>query len=268
MALNEKLKPINQDHSIKEAVIALFLANPLIKPERFQTLIESEFKNTFQRFEPLSQFQFQLNTQQAVENITPQFRANAGFKFSSFLKGKNEKVLQGINEPGRTFISYHSLNYLRWETFLNDFIDVIKIVSTLSQDLFVTAVSVHYIDEFIWVDNTQIDLKYLFNTETKYFPKNFFESTVNNYILTTESKTVTGNYIDRLELNIDHNIGKTINISHNVSQILDDTHSLNDLLSGTQFSKILNEEHIHNKEILGSILSNEAQNLIHLKRQS
>jgi hypothetical protein len=43
----EAISPINKDHSIKEAVISLFLANPIIKPERFQKIIENEFKDKF-----------------------------------------------------------------------------------------------------------------------------------------------------------------------------------------------------------------------------
>jgi len=49
------ISPISNEHFIKEVVISLFLANPIIKPERFQQLIETDFKDKFQKFEPLSQ---------------------------------------------------------------------------------------------------------------------------------------------------------------------------------------------------------------------
>jgi hypothetical protein len=118
MSLEEKLKPINKEHSIKEAVIGLFLATPIVKPSRFQELIEKEFSSIFQQFEPLAQFQFQVKPQPGNLNIQPGPQNDVGFKFTSFKKGTPEKILQGFNDSGnsRNFISYHTLNYTRWDT--------------------------------------------------------------------------------------------------------------------------------------------------------
>ena len=63
MSISEKIQPIKKSHSIREAVISVFLQNPIIKPERFQSLIDGEFKDIFQQFDPLSQVKVQIKSE-------------------------------------------------------------------------------------------------------------------------------------------------------------------------------------------------------------
>lgn len=265
----EAISPINKDHSIKEAVISLFLANPIIKPERFQKLIENELKDKFQKFETVNQFQFELqNTVGRTPTLNQQFLQNVGFKFLAFDRGENVRVLQGINEKGRNFISFHELDYKRWRSYYDEYINVLKIISKFHPEFFVTAVSLHYIDQFLWNSVEKIDLNLLFDESASYIPKGFFDSTLNNYSIVFEKKIDDNIFIDRLEIKVDHQIRPMITISHNVTQPLSDITSLSELLESVMFSKVLNSCHSHNKEILADILTKEVKSKINLNRSN
>jgi uncharacterized protein (TIGR04255 family) len=267
MNINELIQPINDKHSIKEAVISIFLANPIIKPERFKQLIESNFKDKFQKFETVNQVEFQLqNDGNNPPTLNQQLLPNVGFKFIAFEKGESVKVLQGINEKSRNFISYHSLNYDRWNDFYKEYLDVLKSLSELHSDFFVTAFSLHYIDQFLWNGALPIDLASIFNNEANYISKEFFASKLNNYSIVLEKENKHGIYIDRIEIKVDHVIKPMITISHNVTQPLKDIMSLNELLESTLFSEILNICHLHNKELLNDILTENVVELIKLKK--
>jgi len=93
--LATKVKPVNETHSIKEAVISLFLANQILKPERFNELIKTSLKEKFQLFEPIIQFQFEVKNPLATSATTPKPEVlnNIGFKFTSFYNGAPATVL-------------------------------------------------------------------------------------------------------------------------------------------------------------------------------
>ena len=65
---------------------------------------------------------------------------------------------------------------------------------------------------------------------------------------------------------MDHDIKPMITISHNVTQPLMDIIALNELLESDLFPEILNKCHLHNKELLNDILTEEVVNLIKLKK--
>lgn len=54
------IRPVSGNHSIKEVVITLFLSNPIMKPERYESLIKNEFRDKFHKFEKVNQVQFQF----------------------------------------------------------------------------------------------------------------------------------------------------------------------------------------------------------------
>jgi len=269
MSLEMTISPINKDHSIKEAVISLFLASPIIKPERFQQLIENDFKDKFQEFENVNQLEFQFqNIVGSPPTLNQQVLPNAGFRFLAFEKGINVKVLQGINEKARSFVSYHSLNYTRWKQFYEDYSNVISTISKFHPEFFVTAFSLHYIDQFLWLSEKEIDLDNIFNKDVNYIPNEFFNSSVNNYSIITEKDLDGYSHIDRLEINIERKVRPMITVSHNVTRPLNDVIQLKDLLVEDKFSKILNACHLHNKEVLFEILTPEVKDIINLKLDS
>jgi|GEM_PF-2665929 hypothetical protein len=109
------LKPFAGSHSIKEAVIALFLASKIMKPNEYESLIadENQLGKDFQQFEVLNPTQIKFEG----PNVSILKGENAGFKFTGFDKGKPEKILRGINEENRFFYSFHLFNYKNWNLF-------------------------------------------------------------------------------------------------------------------------------------------------------
>ena len=264
--LRTVLKPVSDKHSVKEVVITLFLANPIIKPERFEALIKDKFKDKFQKFEKVNQVQFQLKGKEggSIESTPPSILENVGFKFQRFEEGKMVTALQGVNELLRNFISYHSLDYLDWDLFLPDFKIVLIEVANFHPELFVNAFSLHYIDEFVWDSDEEIEPKNIFNENSTLLPKEFFSCQLNNYQLTTVKKDKFV-YFDRLEIQVEDRPKKFITISHNVIHNLNDNIALNNLVESTDLKDMLDHAHLLNKKTLVSILTNEVCDLIKIK---
>lgn len=266
MPIIEKIRPISGNHSIKEAVISVFLANPLIKPERFGQLIESNFKDFFQQFEHVHQFAFEIrNDPSGIRNF-PGPSEVVGFRFLSFEKGARKRVLQGINEQQRSFLSYHSFIYDSWSRFYEDSVKCFQGITELQSDIFINAFSLHYIDEFLWIDPANpIDVGTLFRRDTRYIPSEFFQSSQTTYALVTERvlDAVT-KYFDRLEIVVDSKIRPLIRVSHNITQPLKEPKTLKELLQLEDFGRILTLAHTHNKELLKDVLTKDVARLINI----
>lgn len=266
MSLKNKIQPINGNHSIREAVISLFLANPILKPSRFRQLLEGSYGDVFQEFELMTQLEVQIQKHNDGKNA-PVFRHDpeAGFKFSNFDKGKPSRVLQGVNEYGRTFVSYHNLNYERWKPFYEDYKSQIVDLSSVQSDLFINAFSLHYIDELLWIDSdSEIDLELILKKDHKKIPLDLFQSSNPIFNLTAEKVINEVTYYDRLEIQVRSNIQPTVVISHNVTEALQDEVQLSDLFGTTSFENKLEDMHNYNKNLLGDILTDPIQRLIGL----
>lgn len=263
--LETSLKPVSGSHSITEAVITLFLANPIIKPDRFEVLIKNQFKDKFQKFEKVSQVQFQFRGKDggAFESSQPQITENIGFKFQRFEEGKIVTALQGMNEGIRNFISYHTLNYTDWDIFFPDFKKVFSVLSNFHGDLFVNAFSLHYVDEFEWVAQNDIDTKKIFNQDSTVLPEEFFKCRLNNYQFTTVKKNKY-EYFDRLEIRVDERPKKFITISHNIVVNYNDSIDLKELIHSSELEDELNYAHLLNKQTLVNILNKDVCDLIKL----
>lgn len=264
MSLEQKIRPINGSHSIKEAVISVFLVNPIIKPSRFRDLIETDFKDEYHQFRRLGQFKLHINQGRFANS--PEITEDAGFRFSAFTKGQEHKVLQSSNDPGRNYISYHRLDYVNWNEFVDNYVKSISILSKHQSDLFVSAYSLHYIDQFLWIDkDNPIDLNLLLTRESEYLPNKLFGSITTNYSLVTEKLIPnSGRFVERLEVNVESKITPNILISHNITRPLDEVIGLNELIENKKFHTMLNAAHNENKLLLGNILTEPIKKMISL----
>ena len=262
------LRPFSQNHSIREAVISIFLVNPIIKPERFEQLISNGFNDDFHLYEATNAVQIQFKQNANGFSPQPEQQPNIGFRFLGFANGKIGRMLQGTNDLNRTFISYHSFAYTRWNQFLDDYLKYLKIITNFQSDIFVRAVSVHYIDELNWISNSAMDLTKVFNDEAKYMSKAFLESSnTSNFMYSTE-KTDSSNCLtmDRLEIKVDNKNNKNIIISHNITKQFNDFENLSTLIDSDQsfFKSSLQDLHNYNKKILSDILNENVKTLINL----
>jgi uncharacterized protein (TIGR04255 family) len=260
------LKPISEGHAIKEAVISVFFAGPIFKPQRFQQLIENEFKGKFQQFETINGFQIQLKgTPKPDTNLSPQINPDIGFKFTRFENGEPSLALQGLNDSERYFISVHALKYKRWIDFKDEFKNCFAAMAQHLANMFVVGFGLHYRDEFMWQSELDIPVADIFRKDSELLPNKFFSRSSRNLILTSEEKTDDRSFFDRLEVNIGKSLNPNISISHNIVEALPAAEELSSLLKNNELTDMLDKAHIDNKSVLKSVLTKEVQDLIHLK---
>jgi uncharacterized protein (TIGR04255 family) len=269
MSITASLKPINPKHSIKEAVISIFLAQPVIKPERFLGLLESDFKDKFQKGEILShaQYKFSTNTKNRIPEFEPSsIDKNAGFRFTSFINGKQAYVLQGLNEVNRQFISFHTFQYERWQGFFEEFQNCIETLSNFQSGIFVAAYSIHYIDEFKWESNNEIPTREIFQVESEILPKAFFDSYDTNFTINRTLNSIVFPMFERLEIKVENNSNSPIVISHNITYTLSDFRELKDIVVSRDLYDKLQIMHEENKNTLSRLLAEDVQRLINLPK--
>lgn len=261
MPVSEFIKPISGKHSIKEAAITIFLANAVTNPSAYKNLLDNQFKGVFNKFEMLDQITVRFDP--GEESKFDRF-PNAGFKFSNIENDRVQTVLQCRNEPERSFFSFHTLDYDRWTPFLESFIKTISTIGDIHGEILAKAYSLHYVDQFVWIGDSPIDFKTIFNENSGLLPKEFFSSVNKNYSWLKEKKAEDLEYFDRLEINTDNSKTPLISISHNAIRRLDDILNISELIKRAEFSTLLNHAHSYNKETLGDLLKSDVKTLIKL----
>lgn len=263
MDIQDLIKPFKDKHSIKEAVLTVFLDNQINFPSRFQKLIEGDLKEKFQQFSTVSEVSFELKSKGSEMDARKNREHETGFIFKGFEEGNLQYVLQGQNERDRNFISYHSLNYKRWGPFINDFQDCLSSIHTVQQELIVKSIVLHYIDEFEWVSDFKVEfIEEVFKKNNEYLPLKFYSSTNSNYVFLFEMDLNGQKYLDRLNVRLDSAI---VNISHNVSLPLEEKRELADILKDSTLDDVLNLAHKRNKDLLHDLLSEKTCEIINLK---
>jgi hypothetical protein len=134
------------------------------------------------------------------------------------------------------------------------------------ETLFFNAFSLHYIDEFEWLKETEIDPKLIFRVEADALPASFFSTTKASLSLETETVGISS-FFDRYDIYFDINTKPNIQIAHHVTCVLDDLFSLKDTFypaASGFFGEKLNEAHTRNKKSLKNLLTRDVCDLIHL----
>jgi len=264
--IKDFIKPINSTHSIKEAVITVFLSNPIVKPERFLKLMDtSGYAEWFQKADNIDGFKIGIRgNKEGLEANSPELKKNIGFRFASFKNGKTDYVLQGLNEDNRTFISFHSLIYDRWKSFCEHYSKVTQELNSIQSEFYVNAISLNYVDSFFWLKESEIDVSEIFVKENELLPNSFFESSNTNYSLSLENNKENKRTLERLIVNVDSNTNNEINVSHVVTTKLADSIDLKDLISTNEIFDILDQAHINNKSILKKLFNKDVLELINL----
>ena len=257
----QNLLPVSDKHSIKEAVFSVFLASKIMKPKEFKHLLSTEFLSDFQQFEPLTQMQFKINQQ----NLSVNQIDDAGFKFVKYIEGNIAEVLQGMNNENQYFFSTHIFKYNNWQEFKDKFLRYLEKLSAFQPGSFVQAYSLLYMDEFNWDNKSEYDSSVIFNINSEFLPKDFFNSTNIIYNINLEKNKDGKSYSDLLNINIaDKLMYKNIVVVHNQTFALSDTIKLDDFLVSIDLEKSLELAHKQNKELLKNILTEDVCTLINL----
>lgn len=256
---------IKKNNSIKEATITLFLANKLFKPERFKELINDEsLSGFFQQHQPISEITFKFGNLTENTKSETNIVNDTGFKLLKFDHGVISFVTQGVNEAGRTFFSFHDLNYSRWVNFKNNYGKILEALLRIQSDTFINGVSLHYVDEFVWSSEEEFDLSKIMKAE-EFLPQNFIKIRGGHLSNTRQCETINNlKLFDRLEVLVDPSIEKLVTISHNQTVLLDNVIELKSIETKGILDNLLNELHENNKKLLRGVLLDNVKKLIKL----
>ncbi len=267
MNLSDYIKPSNNQHSIKEAVITVFLSNPIEDPQSFKGLQEAEFKGIFNTFNIRNEVKVHIKPDN-VESVSDFSRKeNRGFTFIQEDESGIRQVLQGVNEEDRTFLSFHTLDYSRWQLFFDLYLSCIKPIAQKHAEFQIEAFSLHYIDEFTWIFDDNPDLERIFKKNNNYLPISFFEKSFPKIILSFTTNPSEQNdtvYTDQLNISVIPTMQPTIQISHNSTYQFSQPIDINHLLSQDIFQEKIFQAHYHNKDVLNDLLTDEIRNQISL----
>ncbi len=243
------------------------MAAPILKPASFKKLLETDFfKHHFQQFELLQTRT--VNVSLAQDQATARTAGNydIGFQFKNFKNGDIDFLLRGVNDLHRQFLSFHSLQYTRWIPYYEQLKKTMAALSMSDEALFFNAFSLHYIDDFEWLKETEIDPKLIFRADADALPASFFNTTKASLSLETETAGLP-QFFDRYDIYFNPNTNPNIRIAHNVTCVLDDLCSLKDTFypeASGFFDEKLNEAHLRNKASLKNLLNAEVCRLINL----
>lgn len=266
MAL-ENLIPCQDKHSIKEAVLSVFLQNPIVKPSQFKSLITDNetIKNSFQEFRVAGHVKVTIrqNDEKLIPDIDHNLVEDKGFTFNRFEEGEKVSVLQGLNDPQKVYISLHLLQYTTWEAFFSNFKDYLGILNDFQKGMYVIGFGLQYIDEFKWNDNSALPVKDIFNQTSDLLPNVFFTDDTNQYSLVRklDEPNLT---LDRLEINkIQSSVSSVLVLSHNTTELYNEPIAMDAFLAKPHFNSGL-KAHENNKSLLRQILQKEVLDKINL----
>jgi uncharacterized protein (TIGR04255 family) len=257
-----RLKPSKGDHSIKEVVVSVFVAHQ-IDIEELADVKLSNFSHSNRKVEIVKRVNAALDAGEQAE-LKIDKPENTGIRFLAEEDGNVTKLMQGINEFNRTYLSYHNFNYKRWQPFLEEYLVHITEIASNLDSINAEAFSLYYVDEFEWDSEDKIESRGIFNVNSRYLPSEFFNVFNSNSILITEKLFENNVCYDRIEISVDNN-RKIVKISHNLTRVLTETTPLISLIKSAEFSRILNWAHEQNKFLLKEVLHQSVQDLIKLK---
>lgn len=268
-----KLFPFAQNHSVAEVVVTFTLGKKIDNPQEFIKKFKPMFSDFQQTGVVFSQgIQLELN-----ETYLPKINSNnpeiQGF-FAQKLKDDNSISIVVRNYidvlTGLPILSFHFLDYVRYNNFLDDFLIMLHKLNEL--ELFIVqTIGFTYVDLFEWRSQENLPLSKIFNKKNKYLPEHFFS--YKGDFMIVNSGVINGNneqeYIEKIQIRSTRQSESSLNLQiiHDVILDLKKQVLLNELIENKTFSPLketLNFEHQLNKDFLNNILSMKVKNKIKL----
>lgn len=257
------LTPISGSHSISRVIASFFLAQSFVKPKFiFDKLIANNKLKDYQK-KGLTSAKT-INFQNNALNISDD--SNNGFIFEEFNQyGKSVNVLKCENTNNRKgTITIENRKYSNWANFKTKFTnDVNDLAETF--DIYIEAIGLTYVDEFIWNSDMRIDVNSIFNEEADLINKKFLTSY--NGTIISVSQSGHGNDLNFCEEKTEiffNNQTKRIVINHTYALKLKEI-SVYSEETRKGFLDYFERAHQANKDILQDILNPDIKALINLK---
>lgn len=264
--IQDFIQPVSKGHSIKEAVITVFLSHLIESPQAFEGLLKTKFSGIFTKFEPLNTVQITMLPTGQGNTSTLE---NTGFRFQKYVEDELRLVFQVTNNDQQKLLSFHSLEYTRWQPFFATYMDCLHAIIGQSAKFQVEAFNLHYTDEFIWTHDSEPDLGRILNKDSDFIAPSLLGNAFPRLDLffTTDQTDHNGTVrYDRINIAVTPTLQPTITISHTISHQLNVGIDIAELAQQTRFKELLTDAHLHNKEVLQNLLSPETAQLIQLQK--
>lgn len=258
------LQPISKGHSISRVIASLHIPQVFLKPDlEFEKAKVLPCLSNYQR---KSLTNVKTIDFKAVGGIVSSKDELNGFIFEEFnSEGSLNNILRLQNDGDKlSSIRFENKIYTDWDDFLPRFILDIGCLSE-KIDIYISAISLVYVDEFIWNGDDPIAVNEIFNVKSELLNKQFLNSENGTVISITQDKSedLESVFEEKIEVSF-NNIIKRISINHHClvrpNKTLFYTKEIEE-----NIKESFNLAHERNKLALKDVLSEMSQKLIDLK---
>ncbi|WP_392420803.1 TIGR04255 family protein [Capnocytophaga canis] len=252
--------PIAKKHSISGVSASIFLPQSLIKPEDvFNKINQGKALSEYQKKGLISSKTINLHNDGLQISGDEIF----GFVFEEFNQiGSSVNVLkvENINGKSKSQMSFETKDYTNWNKFKERFFENIDSLANVF-NFYVEAISLNYVDEFIWQSNEKIPISSIFNQDAELMNSNFTQSHNGTLIIISQSEHNPKEKFreEKTEILFNNDVKKVI-INHIYAIKLEDFKEYNKFF----LEELFNEAHSKNIELLNKILTPEIRDKIDL----
>lgn len=264
--LLDHLKPIAQEHSLRQVIANIFLLQPIVEPKRYESLLR-DFKNRYQKFELTTSNTLGFRIDKGVLiNHENRLSKESGYRFVGFENGRLSKILKhenrDLNNQEKGIISYYSLNYPEWNNFKKNLFEDLNVINNIDNSFF-NAISLNYLNEFTWDSDDDIPINEIFNSGADFLSEKFFNSQNSSFLISTEDFEGDKQVVEKLEIVVSKQNKKIVTNSELAFRF-----GTNFKLESSIIKTKLNEEfelvHDKLKGTLRRLFSEEVKNKINL----
>lgn len=258
----DNLVPISEEHSISKVIATIFVPQSFLKPDDVFKKNKEGF-NVYQK-------------KSLINTTTINFKNNSlGFSQENKAKGfifeeyddngvaNNILKLENTRET-QSIISFENRNYLGWESFRKRLLKDIKELAS-NNDFYVEAISLTYIDEFIWTNpNENINVQSVFDKDSELLNQKFINSKNGTLILVSQGENERYVFEEKTEISFNNDL-KRIVLNHQFAIRLSEIKMFTKLAKDKEFLTYYDSAHNENKKVLKDLLTKECQQMINLK---
>ena len=257
------LVPVSSKHSISRVIANFFLAQSFAKPKFVFDKLSKNNKLVNYQKKGLTSSKT-INIENNSLNISND--SNNGFLFEEFDElGKSVNVLKVENtNNNKAIISIENRKYSDWSIFKTRFINDLQILSE-TFDVYIEAIGLTYVDEFIWKSDDDIDVYSIFNQNADLINNKFLNSYNGTIVSVSQSGHIDEvNFCEEKTEIVFNNQLKRIIINHTYALKLKEISVFSDE-NAESFIEYFDKAHQANKDILKDILTEQVKGIINLK---
>jgi len=256
------LKPVSGSHSISRVIANIFLPQNLVKPDYlFKKIVDSEQLIKYQKRGLSTTKTINLNK----NNLNISNEEVHGFIFEEFNAGKSVSILKTENVQNKAQISFENREYKRWDKYKNRFYSDLEVLAGIFE-IYLEAISLTYVDEFIWISEEKIDVNQIFDTDSELLNSSFINSYNGSMILISQSEKKENIQFEEEKTEVlFNNDVKRIIVNHTFAIKLDEIKIYNS--DKELVKKCFEIAHKANKDLLGKIFVEGIQYKIGLKTE-